>query len=321
MPFSGTGVFNRLYSWASDAAANLKISSSRMDAEFNGIATGLTNCMTRDGQSPATANIPMGGFKLTGLANATLSTDALPYGQADGRYQPLGSYAALAGNAAQTFDVANASSGNHAVNRTTGDGRYGQLATTNTWALAQTFTTQPKAPAYGFTIGGSTAYIDADATNVAIKPAVGGKVYIIDTGGTRRTIECANALTSVEVVTLGQADARYRAKADLVFGSITSASIAAGGTYTTDFSTGLGTADIDFGAQIFGSGGSVVASSNVRGFIWGSDGRFVCVGNANGTDPTPFSLSSFSDGLYFSISNNHTSAQTITIKWWARKRV
>lgn len=75
------GVFLRLYSWATDALNALNISSSRMDAEMNGMATGLSNCMTRDGQSPPTANVPMGGFKLTGLATATDPADAPRFDQ------------------------------------------------------------------------------------------------------------------------------------------------------------------------------------------------------------------------------------------------
>lgn len=55
-----------------------------MDAETNGIANGLTNCITRDGQSPALANIPMGGHKITGLANGTASNDAVTLGQITG---------------------------------------------------------------------------------------------------------------------------------------------------------------------------------------------------------------------------------------------
>ena len=312
MPFSGTGVFNRLYSWASDAAASLKISSSRMDAEFNGIATGLTNCMTRDGQSPATANIPMGGFKLTGLANASASTDALPYGQADGRY--------------------------------------GQLATTNTWALAQTFTTQPKAPSYGFTVGGSTAYIDADANNVAIKPAVGGKVYIIDTGGTRRTIECANAGTSVEAVTLGQADgryaalaglstqtfdvanasagnhavnrttgdARYQAKADIVFGTLTTASLPVGQYEGGVITHNLGTDDVDFGGTIQGNGANFTLRQIPAANLTGTDARTVHVGN-NTTGGGNASAAPASGTIAYSIENAG-QAQTVTLRYWIRKR-
>lgn len=81
MPYNGSGTFNRVYSWAADALAGLFISSSRMDTEMNGMATGLTNCVTRDGQSPPSANIPMATFKLTGLGNGSAVTDSAAFGQ------------------------------------------------------------------------------------------------------------------------------------------------------------------------------------------------------------------------------------------------
>lgn len=81
MAFNGTGTYNRLYSWQTDAANSVNISASRMDGEDNGFAAGLTNCITRDGQSPWLANIPAGGFKITGLANGSASTDSCAYGQ------------------------------------------------------------------------------------------------------------------------------------------------------------------------------------------------------------------------------------------------
>lgn len=81
MSFNGAGVFQRIYSWTNDAAANIKIRADRMDAEFNGIAQGLTNCITKDGQTTVTANLPMAGFKHTGVANASASTEYAAYGQ------------------------------------------------------------------------------------------------------------------------------------------------------------------------------------------------------------------------------------------------
>ena len=81
MAFNGSGTFARLYSWVVDKGNGLFIDSTRMDAEMDGMATALSNCMTRDGQSPPTANIPMGGKKITGLANGTASTDAVALGQ------------------------------------------------------------------------------------------------------------------------------------------------------------------------------------------------------------------------------------------------
>lgn len=83
MPFNGNGVFNRLYNWVNDAANNINILATRMDNETNGIAAGLTNCVTRDGQSPPTADIPWGNFRLTGLATPTADDDAATKGYVD----------------------------------------------------------------------------------------------------------------------------------------------------------------------------------------------------------------------------------------------
>ena len=86
MPFNGSGTFNRLYSWAVDAANSISISSSRMDAEMNGFAAGLTDCITRDGQSPPSTDIPWGAKKITNLGAATAGTDALNRDTGDARY-------------------------------------------------------------------------------------------------------------------------------------------------------------------------------------------------------------------------------------------
>lgn len=86
MPFNGSGTFSRLYSWVVDAANNIDILSTKMDAEDNGFAAALTNCITRDGQSPPSADIPWGGKKITNLGTATVSTDALNMATGDARY-------------------------------------------------------------------------------------------------------------------------------------------------------------------------------------------------------------------------------------------
>lgn len=43
-----------------------------MDAEFDGIVDGLENCVTLDGQTTPSANLPMGGFRHTNTGAATL---------------------------------------------------------------------------------------------------------------------------------------------------------------------------------------------------------------------------------------------------------
>lgn len=58
------------------------ISSTVANQLNTDLATGLSNCVTKDGQTTPTANIPMGGFKITGIAAATTLGDALSYGRA-----------------------------------------------------------------------------------------------------------------------------------------------------------------------------------------------------------------------------------------------
>jgi hypothetical protein len=81
MSFNGSGVFERLYSWVNDAAANIKIRADRMDNEMNGFATGLSTCITKNGQTTITANLPMAGFRHTGVGNAASRTDYASFAQ------------------------------------------------------------------------------------------------------------------------------------------------------------------------------------------------------------------------------------------------
>lgn len=74
MPFNGSGTFQRVYNWVTDKNNSINITASRMDTEDTGFATGLSLCLTKDGQQIPTANLPMGGFAHTGVALATLAT-------------------------------------------------------------------------------------------------------------------------------------------------------------------------------------------------------------------------------------------------------
>lgn len=81
MPFNGTGVFQRIYSWVTDAANNINVDATRTDTDTDDIADGLSNCITKDGQQNLIANIPWGGYKITGLGNGSLPQDAVTFSQ------------------------------------------------------------------------------------------------------------------------------------------------------------------------------------------------------------------------------------------------
>jgi hypothetical protein len=91
MAFNGSGTFNRLYNWVNDRDNNVKILASKMDQEMDGFATGLSNCITRNGESAIISNISLNNYKLTGLANGSSRTDSINLGQVqDGTYTYLG---------------------------------------------------------------------------------------------------------------------------------------------------------------------------------------------------------------------------------------
>ena len=80
MSYNGSGTF-QINSAGQPVVTGTTISSTAFNALTADLATGLTTALTKDGQTTPTANIPLGGYKITGLANGTLSTDAMAYGQ------------------------------------------------------------------------------------------------------------------------------------------------------------------------------------------------------------------------------------------------
>ena len=81
MSFNGSGTF-LINSAGQPVVTNTIISSTAFNALTADLATGLSTCLTKDGQSTPTANIKLGGFKLTNVGAPTLSGDALVFGQA-----------------------------------------------------------------------------------------------------------------------------------------------------------------------------------------------------------------------------------------------
>ena len=62
---SGTG------GWSGDAAAGIGIEAGRHDTQDNDFASGINNTIAKDGQNTPTNNLPMGGYKHTGVALGT----------------------------------------------------------------------------------------------------------------------------------------------------------------------------------------------------------------------------------------------------------
>lgn len=79
MPYSA-GVFSLTYDWVTEQASP-PIEISKLKTQETDIATGLSNCLLRDGTGIPTAATPWNSQKITGLGNATLTADAINAGQ------------------------------------------------------------------------------------------------------------------------------------------------------------------------------------------------------------------------------------------------
>ncbi|HAU29897.1 MAG TPA: hypothetical protein DCW68_07325 [Rhodospirillaceae bacterium] len=88
MPWNGSGVFSRTDGtrngasvWTQAKAALVRIVAVDHDTHDQDLASGINNCLARDGQNRPLASIDWNGQKITGLAAGTSSGDALHAGQ------------------------------------------------------------------------------------------------------------------------------------------------------------------------------------------------------------------------------------------------
>ena len=80
MSYNGSGTF-QINTTGQPVVAGTVISSTAFNSLTSDLATGLSTAITKDGQTTVTANIPLAGFKITGLGAATVGTDAVRYSQ------------------------------------------------------------------------------------------------------------------------------------------------------------------------------------------------------------------------------------------------
>jgi len=78
MSFNGTGTFT-INTAGQPVVPNTTITSTAFNLLTADLASGLTNTLTKDGQSTPTANIKMGAFKLTNVGVPTSTGDALSF--------------------------------------------------------------------------------------------------------------------------------------------------------------------------------------------------------------------------------------------------
>ena len=135
MPWS-SGIFSRTDGtrtgttvWAQAKAALIGILATSHDTHDQDLATGINNCLTKDGQNAATGNISLGSNKITSLATGTASTDAVNLAQITSVFQPIDSDLTALAAMSSTGFVARTASATYAERTITGTAN--QITVTN----------------------------------------------------------------------------------------------------------------------------------------------------------------------------------------------
>ena len=72
--WNGSGTFSRTHDWTDDQGNGILIRADRHDENDVDFVNGINNCVTKDGQNSATADLPMGTNKHTGVGNGSART-------------------------------------------------------------------------------------------------------------------------------------------------------------------------------------------------------------------------------------------------------
>lgn len=75
------GTYSGATVWYQDYQAGQNIDPVRADTHDQDLATGINNCLAKDGSNAATGNLNAGGFRVSNIGNATGDTDAVAWGQ------------------------------------------------------------------------------------------------------------------------------------------------------------------------------------------------------------------------------------------------
>lgn len=165
MSFNGSGTF-QINTAGQPVVTGTTITSTAFNALTADLATGLSTCITKDGQTTPTANIPMGNNKITGLLAGTAATDAANLSQAQSTAAKL---LTVSGT-----DTITASGSPTVAAYSTGASYYFSPANTNTGAVTINI---DSLGAKSITKEGSTALAAGDLTS--------GKIAFVVYDGTR----------------------------------------------------------------------------------------------------------------------------------------
>lgn len=182
---SGTG------GWAGDAAAGIGIEAGRHDTQDNDFATGINQCLNKDGSNAATANLNFGGYRPSNVAAGTAAAPAICAGNDSntGMYSPSADAIGFANNGSDTL-------------RITSTGLFGVATTTPKDALQvgsySTITKTDSAGAAGTIVGFNHYY---DGASKAL--ATGNRTVTVELGNNGGILKSTTANQTADTALSG----------------------------------------------------------------------------------------------------------------------
>ena len=261
MSFNGSGTF-QINTAGQPVVAGTVITATAFNALTADLATGLSTCVTKDGQTTVTANLPMGGNKLTGLGAGTLGTDSARLSQVQGGISSLLGVSGI--------DTITGSGSPQVTTYATGQMFWFVASGTNTGAAtlnidslgAKSITRGTAALAAGDIISGSVALVVYDGTQFQLLSI-------------NRSIQVNGTIASATTTNIGAANAEYLAVSGTT--TITAFDTVTAGIYRVLKFDGILTLTHNGTSLILpGSASITTAANDVAGFRSLGSGNWRC---------------------------------------------
>lgn len=296
MSYNGAGTFT-INTAGQPVVAGTAITATAFNTLTADLATGLSTAMCRDGQSTATGNLPMGGFKLTGLGPGTSATDAVNLGQMQGMSASL---VTVAGTDTLTGTMAPA-----LTSYVTGELLWFVPANTNAAAVtinidglgAKSIVRGSTALAAADLIAGSAALILYDGTNFQLLSFA-------------RSIQTSGTIASAATVNVGTANAECLTVSGTT--TITSLGTAPAGVFRALVFSGVLTLTHNGTSLILPTAANIVtAAGDVAGFRSLGSGNWRCEWYTRASGAPLTTPASTLTGQV-AVTNGGTGASTLT---------